>query len=130
MAKGVYTCIDNVSRNVKKIPVCIDGVSRNTKEGYTCIDGVSRQFFGKTGTPISNYLVGDSVYLNVNNILKEFIIVQQGRPGYSWGGTSLRTGIGLDGTWLLMKDIYTTMNAPRPNSLYNSDIWEYIFYIA
>lgn len=46
MAKGVYACIDGVSRNVKQIPLCIDGVSRNTKEGYGCIDGVSRQFFG------------------------------------------------------------------------------------
>lgn len=101
MAKGVYTCIDGVSRNVKKIPVCIDGVSRNTKEGYACIDSVSRQFF-PSSISMSSLPVGNSVFMNVNGVRTEFLIVNLGCPS-SAGGTYTNA----HGMWLLMKDIYT-----------------------
>lgn len=84
MAKGVYTCIDNVSRNVKKIPVCIDGVSRNTKSGYACIDGVSREFFGSVvGTPGTNQFT----VLSSNNDIFTWDVTETFNcdPGMTWG---------------------------------------------
>lgn len=119
MAKGVYTCIDGVSRNVKKIPVCIDGVSRNTKTGYACIDGVSRQFFSG-GTALSDLEVGTSVYMNVSGVRKEFLVVHQGRPSTAYDTSC-------DGTWLLMKDVYIKMKWDTTSNNYsNSDVHGYL----
>lgn len=102
MAKGAYGCIDSVSRNVPQIPLCVDLVSRNTKAGYACVDGVSRKFFGGSivGTPLSDYDVGTSVYLNVNGVRTQFVVVHKGLPGTTNYDSSC------DGIWLLMKDIY------------------------
>lgn len=119
MAKGVYACIDGVSRNVKQIPLCIDGVSRNTKTGYACIDGVSRAFF-PSETLIGTLSVGTSVYMNVNGVRKEFLIVNQGRPSTAYDTSC-------DGTWLLMKDIYSKRAWDSTNHDYaNSDIRSYL----
>lgn len=119
MAKGVYACIDGVSRNVKKIPVCIDGVSRNTKTGYACIDGVSRQFF-PSGTLIGTLSVGTSVYMNVNGVRNEFLVVHQGKPGVGYDDSC-------NGTWLLMKNIHSMRRWDGTNNDYaNSDIHAYL----
>lgn len=101
MAKGAYDCIDGLSRNGKKIPLCVDGVSRNAKEGWGCIDGVSRQFF-PSSIAMSSLSVGDSVFMNVNGVRTEFLIVHIGCPT-SAGGTYTNAY----GMWVLMKDIYT-----------------------
>lgn len=126
MAKGVYACIDGVSRNVKKIPVCIDGVSRNTKTGYACIDGVSRKFFGG-GAQMSSLSLGDSVFMNVNGVRKEFLIVHKGCPFSELGSkASYSNAVGI---WLLMKDIYTKMTWSSSNydvSYANSTIHNYL----
>ena len=114
MAKGVYACIDGVSRNVKKIPVGIDGVSRSTKKGYACVGGVGREFFG--GSTISDLEVGQSVFMNVNGVRTEFLIVHIGCP-WSDGGTYTNA----DGTWLLMKDIYTERTWDSRGGRYYAD---------
>lgn len=95
MAKGVFACIDGVSRNVKQIPLCIDGVSRNTKEGWACVDGVSRQFFG------GGIEVGQSVFLKLNGFRKEFIIVHKGLPSSAYDASC-------DGIWIVNKEGYGT----------------------
>lgn len=122
MAKGVYACIDGVSRNVKQIPLCIDGVSRNTKEGWACVDGVSRQFF-PSAISMSSLSVGDSVFMNVNGVRTEFLIVHQGQPS-SNGGTYTNAY----GMWLLAKDIYTMRCYSVDNYTYyaNSEIHNYL----
>lgn len=99
MAKSVYACIDNVSRNIKQIPVCVDGVSRNTKEGWTYIDGVSRQFFG--GSTISDLEVGQSVFMNVNGLIRgnEYMIIHKGLPSSAYDSSC-------DGIWVLRKYTY------------------------
>ncbi len=48
---------------------------------------------------IDSASVGQSVYCNVNDLKKEFIIVHQGKPSSMYDDSC-------DGTWLLMKDIY------------------------
>jgi hypothetical protein len=51
--------------------------------------------------PVGDTNVGDIVLLNVSGVPTEFIVVHQGKPSGTYS-------IGCDGTWLLMKDIYTT----------------------
>ena len=46
--------------------------------------------------------VGSIVKIKVNGASKDFIVVQQGNPNTSTYDSSC------NGTWLLMKDIYTT----------------------
>ena len=50
---------------------------------------------------LGDYAVGESVFLNVNGYPKEFIVVNHGNPD------STIYGSGCNGTWLLMKDVYT-----------------------
>lgn len=58
-----------------------------------------------TGEPIGNLTIGDSVYLNIAGVLTEFIIVNQGIPV----NATDHYDTSCNGTWLLMKDIYTSM---------------------
>lgn len=71
-------------------------------------DKVEGKFYYNAGTgsfkipgvrTIDSASVGQSVYCNVNDLKKEFIIVHQGKPSGMYDDSC-------DGTWLLMKDIY------------------------
>lgn len=71
-------------------------------------DKIEGKFYYNVGTgsfripgvrTIDSASVGQSVYCNVNNTKKEFIIVHQGKPSGMYDDSC-------DGTWLLMKDIY------------------------
>lgn len=90
--------VDNVAMEVKKIYVGVSGVARKMKKGYIGVSGVARKFF-ETGVPISEFSVGDTVKLNVNGIVTEFIIVHKGIPSGMYDSSC-------DGAWLLMKDLY------------------------
>jgi hypothetical protein len=79
---------------------------------------VTRKFkipiFGKA---LSDYAIGESVFLNVNGAAREFLIVNQGNPD------SVLYDSSCNGTWLLMKDLYTTKTFDSTNNDYaNSDI--------
>lgn len=74
---------------------------------------LSRQFEvpsgPSAGAPASDFEIGGSVRLMVNNELRDFIIVHHGNPD---------TGIydaSCDGTWLLMKDIYDFQSWSSPS---------------
>ena len=54
--------------------------------------------------------VGSIVKIKVNGASKDFIVVQQGNPNTSTYDSSC------NGTWLLMKDIYTTSTFGNNNS--------------
>lgn len=65
--------------------------------------------------------VGSIVKIKVNGASKDFIVVQQGNPNTSTYDSSCA------GTWLLMKDIYTTMKWDGSNNDYlNSDMTAYL----
>ena len=71
-------------------------------------------------TKLSAKSVGSSVYLNVNGTKKEFIVVHQGLPSSLYDSSC-------NGTWLLMKEIYTKMAWDSSNNDYaNSDIHSYL----
>lgn len=64
--------------------------------------------------------VGSVVKIKVNGASKDFIVVQQGNPNTGTYDASC------DGTWLLMKDIYTTSTFGNNNSYKDSSIHTYL----
>lgn len=65
--------------------------------------------------------VGSIVKIKVNGASKDFIVVQQGNPNTGTYDASC------DGTWLLMKDIYTTSTFSSNNNSYkDSSIHSYL----
>ena len=64
--------------------------------------------------------VGSIVKIKVNGASKDFIVVQQGNPNTSTYDSSCA------GTWLLMKDIYTTSTFGNNNSYKDSGIHTYL----
>lgn len=73
------------------------------------------------GKALSDYAVGESVFIPVNGISTEFLVVQQGKPSSVYDDSC-------DGTWLLMKDIYETkaMDAGNSNDYAASDMHIYL----
>lgn len=71
-------------------------------------------------TKLGSKTVGSSVYLKVNGTNKEFLVVHQGKPSSLYDDSC-------NGTWLLMKDIYTTRAWDGANNDYeNSDVHTYL----
>ena len=69
---------------------------------------------------LSTKAVGSIVKIKVNGAAKDFIVVQQGNPNTSTYDSSCA------GTWLLMKDIYTTSTFGSNNSYKDSSIHTYL----
>lgn len=64
--------------------------------------------------------VGSTVKIKVNGTVEDFIIIHQGKPSSVYDDSC-------NGTWLLMKDIYTTRNWDNSNCDYlNSDMTAYL----
>lgn len=116
----VYDGVDGVVRKRKEWPVEIDGVVRQQKEHWAGINGVKRQIFS-AGTKVGDLEIGDIVSLNVNGAPTDFIVVNQGIPSPIYDSSC-------DGTWLLMKDIYTNRrwNSSNNNDYENSTIDNYL----
>ena len=63
--------------------------------------------------------VGSIVKIKVNGAAKDFIIIHQGKPSSVYDDSC-------NGTWLLMKDIYTTYTFGNNNSYKDSSIHTYL----
>lgn len=71
-------------------------------------------------TKLGSKAVGSSVYLKVNGVNTEFLVVHQGKPSSLYDDSC-------NGTWLLMKDIYKTMAWDGSNNDYkSSDVHSYL----
>lgn len=71
-------------------------------------------------TKLGSKAVGSSVYLKVNGVNTEFLVVHQGKPSSLYDDSC-------NGTWLLMKDIYKTMAWDSSNNDYkNSNVHSYL----
>ena len=68
-------------------------------------DGVFASATPVLGTPLGNLAVGTVVKTPINGTLRDFLIVHQGKP--STGYEDIQYDDSCDGTWLLMRDIYT-----------------------
>lgn len=109
----------NVAREVKKINVGVNGVARNVTSGYIGVNGVARQFW-KSSIPLGEFAIGDTVLMNVNGVAYEFIVVHHGIPSSIYDSSC-------NGTWLLMKNIYSKRAFDATNNDYaNSDIHAYL----
>ena len=80
----------------------VNGTGYSISGGKTKVNGTAYGISFITGTPISTLAVGSTVKIKVKGSLKDFIIVHQGKPSSIYDNSC-------NGTWLLMKDIYTTM---------------------
>lgn len=122
---GVFTAgpvyAEGVAREVTSKHGGVSAVARKLSIGYAGAGGVARQFWGVSGTPIGNYSVGSSVYIKVNGVSKEFLIVHQGLPSSVYDSSC-------NGTWLLMKDCYTAMkfDSELYNDYASSDVCAYL----
>ena len=128
--KAYYGDKNNVAREIKKGYRGVNGVAREITKGYRGVNGVARQCF-KSGTPISEVTVGDTVYMNVNGVSTEFIVVHKGYPdGTGYHGFDHGEGaydVSCEGVWLLMKDIYEIREwNTRENDYENSTINTYL----
>jgi hypothetical protein len=71
-------------------------------------------------TKLGDMAVGSTVKIKVNGTVKDFIIVHQGKPSSIYDDSC-------DGTWVLLKDVYTTSTfGSRNNSYKNSSIHSYL----
>ena len=70
-------------------------------------------------TRLGDMAVGSAVKIKVNGTVNDFIIVHQGKPSSVYDDSC-------NGTWLLMKDIYTTSTFGNNNSYKDSSIHTYL----
>lgn len=117
---GIYIGVDGVARKVKKLYVGVDGVAKEVHKVYVGVGGVARRR-QITGKKLSEYAVGDSVYLNENGSPAEYIIVQKGLPSTQYSASCA-------GVWLMRKDIYATSawNSTNRNNYGASTIHSYL----
>lgn len=72
------------------------------------------------GTKLGDMAVGSTVKIKVDGTVKDFIIVHQGKPSSIYDDSC-------DGTWVLLKNIYTTRTfGSRNNSYKDSSIHSYL----
>lgn len=97
----------------------VNGSGYNIASGKTLVNGTAYNI--SFGTPAGSLAVGSSLYFNVDGVKKEFLVVNQGIPS-----SSSRYDSSCDGTWVLMKNIYTTTRWDSSNNDYeNSNVHAY-----
>lgn len=91
------TLINGTSYDIKSGRTLLGGTGYDIKKGRTLLGGTGYDI--SFGTPVGEIAVGTSVYMNVNGVRKEWIIVHQGKPSDLYDDTCF-------GTWAMLKDIY------------------------
>lgn len=115
------TLIGGTSYDAKSGRTLIGGTGYDIKKGRTLIDGTGYDI--SFGTPVGELPVGSSVFMNVDGVRTEYIIVHQGNPDPTIYDASC------NGTWLLMKDIYEIRKwhtTSLENNLENSTVHSYL----
>ena len=106
--------INDTGYEIKSGRVLIVGTGYDIKKGRTLIGGTGYDI--KFGTPVGELPAGTIVYMNVDGVRTPYIVVHQGNPDTSAYGASC------NGTWVLMKDIYTlTRWQNRQNTRYDEE---------
>lgn len=78
-----------------------DGIARRVRKGYVGDEnGIARLFYINDNRLAKEYSIGESIFLPIDRLSREFIVVHQGNPD-----TSIYDG-SCNGTWLMQKDIY------------------------
>lgn len=110
LSKKHKTRIDGTGYETKSGRTRIDGTGYSIKKGRTLIDGTGYDI--GFGTPIEEFEIGTSVYLNIDGVRTELLIVNHGNPD-----SSVYTGG--DGMWVLAKDIYCLIDGGDLETDYN-----------
>lgn len=109
MAKRGYISPNGTARKTAKIYLGDEnGLSRKITKAYIGDEnGIAREWF-VSESPIGNLPIGASVFMNVDGVRTEFLIVHQGLPSGSWydDEDNYTYDSSCNGTWLLMKDVY------------------------
>ena len=106
------TLVNGTAYDVKGGKVLVNGTGYDIKNGKTLVNGTG--YTVGFSVPINSLEIGTSVYMNVNGVRTEFLVVNKGIPQSS----SLYDS-SCDGVWLLMKDCYTTMKYQTSGSSSN-----------
>lgn len=113
------TLIGGTSYEISGGKTLVGGTAYSISGGKTLVGGTSYKI--GFGTPIGELAVGSSVYMKVNGVSTEFILVHHGLPSATLYDSSC------DGTWLLTKNIYELRAFDSTNNDYaNSDIHAYL----
>lgn len=108
------------ARSVSSIYVGIDGKARQVQKAYIGVNGVAKLWYQR-GTPLGTLAVGSTVKIAVGGTDYDWLVVHQGLPGSMYDASC-------NGTWLLMKDIYTKMkfDDSRSSLFVNSSLLQYL----
>lgn len=120
---SIYLGAGSTAHKMSKLYVGVSGQARQVQKVYVGVGGQARLVYQSgqpSGHPIGGLAVGSIVKIKVNGASKDFIVVQQGNPNTSTYDSSCA------GTWLLMKDIYTTYMFGNNNSYKDSSIHTYL----
>ena len=117
---SIYLGAGSTAHKMSKLYVGVSGQARQVQKVYVGVGGQARLVYYQSGKPIGGLAVGSIVKIKVNGASKDFIVVQQGNPNTSTYDSSC------NGTWLLMKDIYTTSTFGSNNSYKDSSIHTYL----
>lgn len=112
------TKINGTSYEISGGTTKVGGTKYSISKGRTKVGGTNYDISFKK--PLSEFSVGESVYLNVNGVSKEFLIIHKGLPSSLYDSSC-------NGIWLLMKDVYENRAWDSTDSVYNnSDIHAYL----
>lgn len=94
-----YILTGGSRKEVKSLHTIAGGAARIVDKAYTLTGGNARLWYQR-GTPLGSYAVGSTVKIAVGGTDYDWLVVHQGLPGSMYDASC-------NGTWLLMKDIYT-----------------------
>lgn len=116
---SIYLGAGNTAHKMSKLYVGVGGQARQVQKVYVGVGGQARLVY-QSGQTIGGLAVGSIVKIKVNGAVKDFIVVHQGKPSSVYDDSCT-------GTWLLMKDIYTTSEFSSNNNSYkDSSIHSYL----
>lgn len=114
-----YILTGGSRKKVESLRTIAGGAARVADKAYTLTGGTARLWYQR-GTPLGNLAVGSTVKIAVDGKDYDWLVVHQGLPGSMYDASC-------NGTWLLMKDIYTKMKFDsRSNLFVNSSLLQYL----
>ena len=113
-----YILTGGSRKEVKSLRVIAGSAARVADKAYTLTGGTARLWYQR-GTPLGNLAVGSTVKIAVGGKDYDWIVVHQGLPGDVYDSSCA-------GTWLQMKDIYTTSTFGDNNSCKDSGMHTYL----
>lgn len=116
---SAYIGIGGVAKSISQMYIGVDDKAHQVQKAYIGVNGVARLWYQRGGT-LGSYDVGKTIKIAVDGKDYDWLVVHQGVPDAGIYDASC------NGTWLLMKDIYTALRFGNNNSYKNSNIHTYL----